>query len=107
MSTYDNLLHAIVDGANQSPSYFSAPEDFIVDNCKNIYFAGHETAAVTATWGLMLLAAHPDWQDRARAEVLEVCCGQTVMDTDILRQLKTVRGSPRYCGHKSFFSDAH
>jgi len=90
MSTYDNLLHAIVDGANQSPSYFSAPEDFIVDNCKNIYFAGHETAAVTATWGLMLLAAHPDWQDRARAEVLEVCCGQTVMDTDILRQLKTL-----------------
>ncbi|RCV19747.1 hypothetical protein SETIT_4G000300v2 [Setaria italica] len=55
----------------------------------NIYFAGHETAAVTATWCLMLLAAHPDWQERARAEALEVCCGQTtVMDIDTLRQLK-------------------
>nr|TKW19133.1 hypothetical protein SEVIR_4G000700v2 [Setaria viridis] len=85
-----NLLHAIVDGANQNSSYSSsAPEDFIVDNCKNIYFAGHETAAVTATWCLMLLAAHPDWQERARAEALEVCCGQTtVMDIDTLRQLK-------------------
>ncbi|CAD6258607.1 unnamed protein product [Miscanthus lutarioriparius] len=88
MSTYDNLLHAIVDGANQCPSYSSAPEDFIVDNCKNIYFAGHETTAVTATWCLMLLAAHPDWQERARAEALEVCCGQTVLDIDVLRQLK-------------------
>ncbi|KAL5662564.1 hypothetical protein ACJX0J_029689, partial [Zea mays] len=77
-----------LDGANQSPSYCSAPEAFIVDNCKNIYFAGHETTAVTATWCLMLLAAHPDWQDRARAEVLEVCRRQTAMDIDVLRQLK-------------------
>lgn len=105
MSTYDNLLHAIVDGANQSPSYCSAPEDFIVDNCKNIYFAGHETTAVTATWCLMLLAAHPDWQDRARAEVLEVCRGQTAMDIDVLRQLKIVRDSllVPVATNKSFF----
>jgi len=107
MSTYDNLLHAIVDGANQCPSYSSAPEDFIVDNCKNIYFAGHETTAVTATWCLMLLAAHPDWQERARAEALEVCCGQTVLDIDVLRQLKIVRDSPHSCRSKSFFGDAH
>jgi hypothetical protein len=39
----------------------------------------------------MLLAAHPDWQDRARAEVLEVCRRQTAMDIDVLRQLKIVR----------------
>uniref|UniRef100_A0A804MJ00 K+ potassium transporter integral membrane domain-containing protein n=1 Tax=Zea mays TaxID=4577 RepID=A0A804MJ00_MAIZE len=83
-------LALMLDGANQSPSYCSAPEDFIVDNCKNIYFAGHKTTAVTATWCLMLLAAHPDWQDRARAEVLEVCRGQTAMDIDVLRQLKIV-----------------
>ncbi|KAF8648842.1 hypothetical protein HU200_064543 [Digitaria exilis] len=62
MSTQNNLLHAIINGADRRPSYFSGTEDFIVDNCKNIYFAGHKTAAVTATWCLMLLAAHPDWQ---------------------------------------------
>lgn len=93
MSTHNNLLHAIINGADQRPSYCSGTEDFIVDNCKNIYFAGHETAAVTATWCLMLLAAHPDWQVCARAEVLEVCHGQTMLDIDTLRQLKIVRES--------------
>ncbi|CAN6344229.1 unnamed protein product [Urochloa humidicola] len=86
-SPHNNLLHAIIDAADQRPSYSSA-EDFIVDNCKNIYFAGHETTAVTATWCLMLLAAHPDWQVRARAEALVVCRGQTRLDIDALRQLR-------------------
>nr|CAB3490751.1 unnamed protein product [Digitaria exilis] len=90
MSTQNNLLHAIINGADRRPSYFSGTEDFIVDNCKNIYFAGHKTAAVTATWCLMLLAAHPDWQVRARAEVIEVCRGQTMLDIDTLRQLKII-----------------
>ncbi|OEL17105.1 Cytochrome P450 714C3 [Dichanthelium oligosanthes] len=90
MSTHNNILHAIIDGADQRPSYSSASEDFIVGNCKNIYFAGHETAAVTTTWCLMLLAAHPDWQVRARAEALEVCCGQMMLDINALRQLKVL-----------------
>jgi cytochrome P450 len=56
-----------------------------------MYFGGHETTAVTATWCLMLLATHPEWQDRARAEALDVCCGRTSIDFDALRRLKTVR----------------
>ena len=48
-------------------------DKFVVDNCKNIYIAGHETVALTTSWCLMLLAAQPEWQDRARAEVLEIC----------------------------------
>jgi cytochrome P450 len=64
----------------------STPEDFIVDNCKNIYFAGHETTSTTAAWCLLLLASHPEWQSSARSEVLEVCQG-----SHMLRKLKTVR----------------
>ncbi|KAK4273793.1 hypothetical protein QN277_017122 [Acacia crassicarpa] len=46
---------------------------FIVDNCKNIYFAGHETTAVAASWTLMLLALHPQWQTAIAQEVAEFC----------------------------------
>ncbi|CAD6255078.1 unnamed protein product [Miscanthus lutarioriparius] len=72
-SNGDGLLRSIVEGAKAAAGAFSpcTAEDFIVDNCKNIYFAGHETTSTTAAWCLMLLAAHPEWQSRARAEVLE------------------------------------
>ncbi|KAL5057605.1 hypothetical protein RYX36_029209 [Vicia faba] len=42
---------------------------FIIDNCKTIFFVGHETTAITASWCLMVLAAY---QDRARAELTVV-----------------------------------
>nr|CAD1817447.1 unnamed protein product [Ananas comosus var. bracteatus] len=82
-SSKNDLLQAIVEGAS------GRGDEFIVDNCKNIYFAGHETTAVTATWCLMLLAAHPEWQERARAEVLEVCQGKS-LDFEMLRRLRTL-----------------
>ena len=67
-SNGDSLLRSIVEGAKAAAGAFSpcTAEDFIVDNCKNIYFAGHETTSTTAAWCLMLLAAHPEWQSRAR-----------------------------------------
>ncbi|GMY22990.1 cytochrome P450 714C2-like [Fagus crenata] len=54
------------------PTTDSFRDNFIVDNCKNIYIAGHETTAITASWSLMLLAAHPEWQARALAELTMV-----------------------------------
>ena len=87
------FLHSIIEGSKAASFSSCTPEDFIVDNCKNIYFAGHETTAVTATWCLMLLAAHPEWQDRARAEVLDVCGGATGAadpDFDMISRMKTV-----------------
>jgi cytochrome P450 len=104
-TTHNDLLSSIVNGARQCLTYPGTSDDFIVDNCKNIYFAGHETTAVTATWCLMLLAKHPVWQDRARAEALEASCRCTAIDFDILRQLKTVRNHPFV--HSSIFSNWH
>ncbi|CAL5398173.1 unnamed protein product [Camellia sinensis] len=65
------------------------PNKFIVDNCKNIYFAGHETTAVSASWCLMLLAAYPEWQARVHSEVLEIC-GKNLPDADMLQSMKTL-----------------
>lgn len=66
------------------------PNKFIVDNCKNIYFAGHETTAISASWCLMTLATYPDWQARAREEVLEIC-GMNMPTADRLRNMKVVQ----------------
>src|ERR1044072_7577983 len=94
--THDqDLLQMILEGAknyeasNGLLSNSVSRERFMVDNCKNIFFAGHETTATTASWCLMLLASHEDWQDRARAEVLEVC-GNSDPDANMLRNMKTV-----------------
>jgi len=80
-----DFLGSIIESSRDQPR----ADDFVVDNCKNIYFAGHETSAVTATWCLMLLAAHPEWQDRARAEVLDVC-GAGAPDFDAIARMRTV-----------------
>ena len=93
-STYKNkdLLEIILEGAkNSSDLSKDAADLFIIDNCKNIYLAGYETTAVSAAWILMLLASNPEWQAKARAEVLEKCGNQQVLpDANMVRKMKTV-----------------
>ncbi|XP_074566270.1 cytochrome P450 714B3-like [Curcuma longa] len=84
--TQRNLLQAILGSASGSLDQCS--DRFVVDNCKNIYFAGHETTAVAASWCLMLLALHPEWQARARAEAVEVCGGGRSPDANALQKMK-------------------
>ncbi|KAH7525329.1 hypothetical protein FEM48_Zijuj06G0213200 [Ziziphus jujuba var. spinosa] len=89
-----DLLQMIVDSASHyidinSLSLGMTRDKFIVDNCKTIYLAGHETIATTASWSLMLLAANPEWQARARAEVLEIY-RDGVPNADMLQSIKIV-----------------
>ncbi|KAJ7975732.1 Cytochrome P450 [Quillaja saponaria] len=42
----------------------------IMDQCKTLFFAGHETTAILLTWTVMLLATNPIWQQKVRAEVM-------------------------------------
>ncbi|RVW95236.1 Cytochrome P450 714A1 [Vitis vinifera] len=87
-----DLLQMILDAAKtygdeDKLSTNVAADRFIIDNCKTIYFAGHETTATAASMALVLLAAYLDWQARARAEVLETC-SDGVPDADMLRRMK-------------------
>ncbi|XP_019073978.1 cytochrome P450 714C2 isoform X2 [Vitis vinifera] len=82
-----DLLQMVLEGAKKSELSQEATDNFIVDNCKNIYLAGYETTAVSAVWCLMLLAANPDWQARVREEVVEICKGRTP-DADMIRKMK-------------------
>ncbi|KAF3445616.1 hypothetical protein FNV43_RR10792 [Rhamnella rubrinervis] len=89
-----DLLQMILEGAKNygdDIDHLGMNRDkFIVDNCKTIYFAGHETTAITASWCLMLLAANPEWQTRARVEVLEICRDGSVPNAAMLQKMKTL-----------------
>ncbi|KAB2634492.1 cytochrome P450 734A1-like [Pyrus ussuriensis x Pyrus communis] len=82
-----DLMQMILEGAINSGLGREATDQFISVNCKNIYLAGNETTAISATWTLMLLASNLQWQERVRAEVLEVCQGRTP-DADMLLKMK-------------------
>ncbi|OVA20272.1 Cytochrome P450 [Macleaya cordata] len=83
-----DLLQMILEGSNNGDLTPAMADRFIVDNCKSLYFAGHETTAMSASWSLVLLASNPEWQDRVRAEVFEVCGGHRLPDIDMLRKMK-------------------
>ncbi|KAH7289364.1 hypothetical protein KP509_31G072200 [Ceratopteris richardii] len=61
----------------------------IIDECKTFFLAGHETTLGLLTWAIMLLAIHPEWQERAREEVL-FYFGSSHPDADLLHNLKVV-----------------
>ncbi|EEF50708.1 cytochrome P450, putative [Ricinus communis] len=61
----------------------------LIDECKTFYVAGHETTTSLLTWILLLLAIHPEWQEKAREEVLEIF-GSQRLSSDGLTGLKIV-----------------
>ncbi|KAG0546346.1 hypothetical protein BDA96_02G439600 [Sorghum bicolor] len=86
-----NLLNAMLRSAaaeSGGGGRVAAVEEFVVDNCKNIYFAGYETTAVTAAWCTMLLALHPEWQDRVRDEARQACAAGAAPDFASLHKMK-------------------
>ncbi|CAN6456185.1 unnamed protein product [Victoria cruziana] len=92
---YD-LLGRMIAASDRSPgngggaagTRFTA--DDIVEECRAFFFAGKQTTSNMLTWTTVLLAMHPDWQEAARAEVLQHCGSRAVPTKDSIHKLKTI-----------------
>ncbi|TXG75345.1 hypothetical protein E1A91_1Z024600v1 [Gossypium mustelinum] len=63
----------------------------IIDECKTFYFAGQETTNSLLAWTTLLLAIYTDWQDKTRAEVIEM----TMIINETLRLYPPLNGVVR------------
>ncbi|XP_068669472.1 cytochrome P450 714C2-like [Aristolochia californica] len=84
-----DLLQVILNSVRDGYISKRMARSFIIDNCKTVYFAGHETSATTVAWVLLLLAKHPKWQERVRAEIQEVFNGRA-SDADMTSKMKVL-----------------
>ncbi|XP_043723687.1 cytochrome P450 734A1-like [Telopea speciosissima] len=62
----------------------------IVEECKSFFIAGKQTTSNLLTWTTVLLAMHPEWQQKAREEVLRVCGSRDSPSKDAIPKLKTL-----------------
>ena len=87
-----DLLGLMINASTRSPvkALPTITVGDIVEECKTFFFAGKQTTSNLLTWTTVLLAMHPEWQERARDEVIQVCGARDIPTKDQLAKLKTV-----------------
>jgi len=60
----------------------------LMDECKTFFFAGRETTSVLLSWTILLLALHPDWQDKVREEAISIDQNRDILTLESLGKLK-------------------
>ncbi|KAK3424602.1 hypothetical protein EUGRSUZ_F01383 [Eucalyptus grandis] len=83
----DDLLGLLLESNMKENAGMSFHD--VTEECKFFYVAGQETTSVLLVWTMVLLSVHPDWQARAREEVLQTF-GSRKPDFGELSHLKIV-----------------
>lgn len=99
IETLDNTINEIIRERMQSPierpdllgMFLAARDDEnqpmsmrqLLDECKTMFLAGHETTALTMTWMMWLLLNHPAELAILRSEINEVLGTRTATMTDM------------------------
>ncbi|XP_073361723.1 cytochrome P450 CYP72A616-like [Aegilops tauschii subsp. strangulata] len=69
----DLMLHSNMTATNEnSQSIPGMTIEEVIEECKLFYFAGSKTTSVLLTWTMIVLSMHPEWQYRARNEILGI-----------------------------------
>ncbi|KAG0556285.1 hypothetical protein KC19_11G040600 [Ceratodon purpureus] len=90
----DDILGQMLMIASTAPQGTTKGAPFnlesVVDNTQMFYMAGQDTVAVVVAFAMLMLARHPEWQDRAQKEVNEVLASGKAIDVNGLNRLKIV-----------------
>ncbi|KAL5220335.1 hypothetical protein ABZP36_025048 [Zizania latifolia] len=84
------MINARSKGGSKAQPVSPITVNDIVEECKTFFFAGKQTTSNLLTWVTVVLAMHPEWQERARQEVLDVCGAHGVPSREQLGKLKTL-----------------
>ena len=88
-SGFRDLLGLMINaGGKKAPA--AIPVSDMLEECKTFFFAGKQTTSNLLTWTTVVLAMHPEWQELARQEVLDVCGARDIPSREQLAKLKTV-----------------
>lgn len=106
-STADDLLGLLLQSSNQNnlPENVSVINDNglsieeVIEESKQFYLAGQETTSSWLTWTIIVLAMHPDWQEKAREEILQVC-GKKEPNFEATTHFRIVSSPPNHLLHK-------